>query len=109
MEQGINYAKKANSNLKNDEELKIILENTAKNQIEKGINYFKKGILDSSKTSFQTALKANPKNADAFYNLAIIAKQNQDTLLAIKYIDSSIFIKDKYEYKLLKNKLMFKK
>ena len=90
----------------NDGQLKTILFSISKEYVGKGINYFKLNKKDSALVVFEKAIKVNAKNADAYYNKAVILKQKGDTLKAIECLQNALAIEAKTEFKVMLNKLL---
>jgi tetratricopeptide (TPR) repeat protein len=72
--------------------LKNILFAISKEFVVKGIEFYKINKKDSALLFFTKAIKANSNNADAFYNKAIILKQQGDTINAIDCLNKAIKI-----------------
>jgi hypothetical protein len=102
----IYFAKQVLINLPNEEEVITALDEFSKKETEKGLLFYQKGKLDSAEVAFNYSLKANDKNPDVYYNLAVISKQKGDTVKAINLLNSAITIKSKNEYLMLKKKLI---
>jgi tetratricopeptide (TPR) repeat protein len=99
------YAEKTLEKLPDDQEMKIKLTELSKTKMDKAFVYYEKGKLDSAKYFFNQSLKFNSKNTDAYYNLAVISKQQGDTASAINLLNKAIAIKSKNEYLNLLKKL----
>jgi protein O-mannosyl-transferase len=82
-----------------------ILKETSWAFLERGIFYYRSNNLDSAFKYFRKSLKSNSLNADAYYNLAYLYKEQQDTLHSLQLLDSAILIDRKEEFFKLRNKL----
>jgi len=79
--------------------LKNILFAISKEFVVKGIEFYKINKKDSALLFFNKAIKANNNNADAYYNKAIILKQQGDTINAINCLNNAIKIEPKQQFK----------
>ena len=64
-----------------------------------GNEFYKINKKDSALLFFNKAIKANTNNADAYYNKAVILKQQGDTLNAIDCLNKAIKIEPKQQFK----------
>lgn len=79
--------------------LKNILLSLSKEFVVKGNEFYKINKKDSALLFFTKAIKANTNNADAYYNKAIILKQQGDTINAIDCLTKAIKIEPKKQFK----------
>jgi hypothetical protein len=79
--------------------LKNILFSISKEFVGKGNEFYKINKKDSALLFFTKAIKANSNNADAYYNKAIILKQQGDTINAIDCLTKAIKIEPKQQFK----------
>jgi len=79
--------------------LKNILLSLSKEFVVKGNEFYKINKKDSALLFFTKAIKANTNNADAYYNKAIILKQQGDTINAIDCLIKAIKIEPKKQFK----------
>jgi tetratricopeptide (TPR) repeat protein len=83
----------------NNNYLKNILLSLSKEFVGKGNEFYKINKKDSALVFFNKAIKANYNNADAYYNKAIILKQQGDTINAIDCLNKAIKIDPKQQFK----------
>jgi hypothetical protein len=83
----------------NNNYLKNILLSLSKEFVGKGNEFYKINKKDSALLFFNKAIKANYNNADAYYNKAIILKQQGDTMNAIDCLNKAIKIDPKQQFK----------
>jgi len=79
--------------------LKMTLTAISKEFIIQGITEYKKGNNENAILLFDKAIKSDNKNVDAFYNKAIILKQQGDTINAIDCLNKAIKIDPKKQFK----------
>jgi tetratricopeptide (TPR) repeat protein len=79
--------------------LQNILFSISKEFVLKGNEFYKINKKDSALLFFNKAIKANYNNADAYYNKAIILKQQGDTINAIDCLNKAIKIEPKQQFK----------
>jgi hypothetical protein len=79
--------------------LQNILFAISKEFVVKGNELYKINKKDSALLFFTKAIKANYNNADAYYNKAIILKQQGDTINAIDCLKKAIKIEPKQQFK----------
>jgi tetratricopeptide (TPR) repeat protein len=79
--------------------LQNILFSISKEFVGKGNEFYKINKKDSALLFFTKAIKANSNNADAYYNKAIILKQQGDTINAIDCLNKAIKIEPKKQFK----------
>lgn len=78
--------------------LQNILFSISKEFVVKGNEFYKINKKDSALLFFTKAIKANTNNADAYYNKAIILKQQGDTINAIDCLTKAIKIEPKQQF-----------
>jgi tetratricopeptide (TPR) repeat protein len=83
----------------NNPALKNILFSLSKEFVVKGNEFYRINKKDSALLFFTKAIKANSNNADAYYNKAIILKQQGDTINAIDCLNKAIKIEPKQQFK----------
>jgi hypothetical protein len=79
--------------------LQNILFSISKEFVVKGNEFYRINKKDSALLFFTKAIKANSNNADAYYNKAIILKQQGDTINAIDCLTKAIKIEPKQQFK----------
>jgi tetratricopeptide (TPR) repeat protein len=79
--------------------LQNILFSISKEFVVKGNEFYRFNKKDSALLFFNKAIKANTNNADAYYNKAIILKQQGDTINAIDCLTKAIKIEPKKQFK----------
>jgi len=79
--------------------LQNILFAISKEFVVKGNEFYRINKKDSALLYFNKAIKANTNNADAYYNKAVILKQQGDTINAIDCLTKAIKIEPKEQFK----------